>query len=386
MSNVMADYKYCSGCGLCESVCPNNSIEVKLIDGGLLRPIVDNSCINCAKCVRYCPGRNSEKFSYKDFDLYLYGHTNDEKLRNEAASGGVTTELLSYLIKKKYVDYIVTADENYCKGIIEGCIIENRNELVKKAGSNYCPVNMGKTLEKIRKRNGKCAIVCLPCFARGLRYLMDNDKELKCRIKYIICLLCNHVPSYNATEYLIKKNRIRRPDLVKYRGDGWFGSFRAFKLKNKDRYDNYFKQSYVEYFTSNFAKYFWQEVCINCNDHFGKYADLCVGDADFVKYRVSGKDNIGETMCFTNKQEIYEILNKMKNEGIISICDDITQDELEWIYGPLCNENRANKDSLKQNVNQILRYDRRTYVKSKAKTAKYKIIYFLSLLKHKIMK
>lgn len=44
-----ADEK-CTGCGVCEKVCPLNNIKIK--DG---KPLWSNSCTHCTSCISYCP-------------------------------------------------------------------------------------------------------------------------------------------------------------------------------------------------------------------------------------------------------------------------------------------------------------------------------------------
>lgn len=353
MNNVGNDLAVCSGCGLCQGICPVDAIRLKKTEEGVLRPEIASNCVECGKCVSVCPTRTVEQCSYKDYEYVVYGHSLDDDLRKEAASGGVTTELLSYLLSKKYVDYVVTANENHCDGIVEGGIFTKGVQLFQRSGSNYCPVNMGKLIRQIKERDGQCAIVCLPCLARGIAKARKTDKQLDKKIKYVICLLCNHVPSYNATEYLIKRYKIERPDLVKYRGNGWFGYFRAYKT-DKTAYAKYFEIAYAKYFETAFAKYFWQESCVECVDHFGKYADICMGDADFVKYRNPNESNLGETICFSNNDTIIGILNSMSSEGKVKLYDDMSEKELEWIYGPLCDEHRASKENLKSNYLEIV--------------------------------
>lgn len=45
----------CCGCGACESICPVNSIKLRLDQKGFYYPIIDiEKCIGCGKCVKVC--------------------------------------------------------------------------------------------------------------------------------------------------------------------------------------------------------------------------------------------------------------------------------------------------------------------------------------------
>lgn len=358
MSNEIQNelHTKCSGCGICGGICPREAISMKECKG-FLRPFIDVSkCISCKKCVMVCPNNKDQKIfsDYSEFSFIGYGHSNNEILRKEAASGGIVSELLKYLLKSDLVDYVITSDVYKYNRPVGYVIIDKGNvdEIISYSGSNYCPVDIGTVIKDISNRNGKCAIVGLPCFARGIREVTLSDINLRKKIMYVFSLLCNHVPSYAATEYLIKKYRIStKISKIKYRGDGWFGYFRTYSRAGIKSPDNAIPFS--EYYSTYFSKLFWQEVCVNCCDHFGTNADICFGDADFMKYRFGGESNIGDTIWFTNNRQIIEILKQMENEGIISFNTDISKEELEYIYGPICDVNRASKQNTRDDYKRV---------------------------------
>lgn len=355
MNNVLETCnRFCSGCGLCASICPVQAIKMELREGSF-RPAVNHDCISCGKCKRFCPNLLPDKCNYEEFQYYYWGHSLNAEHRLEAASGGITSELLAYLAHKKYVDYIVTADEYHDDQNGGFCILDS-DSIFERAGSNYCPMNLGAALQEISKREGTCAIVCLPCLARGIRELCKYDKKFKAKIKYVVTLLCNHVPTYHATEYLKEKYAVTQADKIKYRGNGWFGFWRLFR-ETDTGFSEYFSMSFSNYFSTGFSKYFWQRACAECQDHFGKYADIAMGDADFVKYRLD-VENPGETMCFVNNPQINCILKDMCDEGLIELFTDFSSEEMERIYGPLCEQHRTGKESLKQNYKSILRKEK----------------------------
>lgn len=376
MSNIQKNIiECCSGCGLCESVCPANAIVVKE-KNFFLRPEVNNRCMNCGKCIAYCPGHiEYQPVSYKDFKHRMYGHSNNDNVRNEAASGALTTELLKYLLDSAIVDYVITADIYQNDRNLGYIIVDhgNSDRLFTVSGSNYCPANIGKAISWIKKNEGEYAIVCLPCLARGINKLRKKDAVLNKRIKYVISLMCNHVPSYEATDYLLKKYKINHSKKIKYRGNGWFGHFRVFSDIESET--DFFSIPFSEYFGSKFSQYFWQKSCMNCRDHFGITADACMGDADFIKCR-NKIENKGETIFFSNNSQLVHIVNEMHIKNIICTYNDIDEQELEKIYSPLCDKNRAKKDCIKSGVDRILKDERRELMINKLKYILFRVKQF----------
>lgn len=94
----------CTGCGVCEDVCPTKSIEITRVNG-LLRPILNKeTCLGdkCGRCLKVCPGiginlsaMSKEQFDSCKEDKYigryysLYtGYSLDDNIRYHSASGG----------------------------------------------------------------------------------------------------------------------------------------------------------------------------------------------------------------------------------------------------------------------------------------------------------
>jgi coenzyme F420 hydrogenase subunit beta len=329
----------CCGCGICVAVCPVQCLELtEGNDGYIPERIKDKACINCNKCSQACPGLvQEEHYKHDAREVLCYGHSLNETLRWQAASGGITTELLGYLLDKGHVDYIVTS-QRYAGKKPMPVFVYNKEELNLLTGSNYCPVPIGLALSEIKNNNGSCAIVCLPCEARGIRTIVETFPEFKGKIKYIISLLCNHVPSFKATEFL--NNKYGRPNCavseIQYRGQGWFGAA-TISYEDNDK----LKVDFNEYFSSDFFSLFHRPRCLMCLDHFGLAADISVGDADFVKFK--DKDNVGETSCFVRNVELLNIIKKMEADGICLFNFNKTENEFLSCYEAInnCNNERT---------------------------------------------
>jgi len=298
-----------------------------------------------------------------------------------AASGGVVSEILSHLLRTKEVDYVLTADEYRNDENCQYCVIsaeDGKKEIADKAGSNYCPVNMGKAIRHISENEGKCAIVCLPCLARGIAKYSEINKAVAEKIQLVVVLLCNHTPPYTATNYVMGKKHIpmKRISRVKFRGEGWNYTLRGYSAdSNKPLFKDH------KYWDRYFSKYFWQKGCVDCDDHFGKYGDICAGDADFVKFRDKHTENAGETVCFVNSERGRQILERM-NGREIEISYDVTAEELETVYGANCEYNFVTYDNMRGDALTILKGDMRYILKKEAS----KIIKTISPGLHRYLK
>lgn len=350
MNNISCVGDSCCGCGICEGICPVNAVTMVNKEGAL-RPVVNKDCVNCGKCVSSCTAcLDKETVNYDAFQYQVWGHTNNVEARNESASGGIVSELFRYLLSNKIVDYVVTSDiYSLDSNMVSYRIIENAEDVAKYSGSNYCPVNMGAAVREIKKRGGRCAVVGVPCFIRGLVALKAADAVLNTSIKYVFALMCGHTPTYCGTTYLMKKFKVKKADTVKYRGDGWFGNIRFFVKDNETK-----RVSFTNYFTRDFYSHFWQKSCYECVDHFGIGADASFGDADFIKYRNPELINEGESIIFSNSTEFSNLLMEMKEKGIIDIFSDQTDAELKRVYGPISGKTEFGEECINSNAIAIL--------------------------------
>ena len=112
----------CTGCGLCEDVCPTHSIEIYRINGEWRPHLNKVTCLGdkCGRCLKICPGVGcdltklpADLFQVKtiQYDKYigfynsLYtGYSLDNEIRTHSASGGIVSQFLIYLLAKKVID------------------------------------------------------------------------------------------------------------------------------------------------------------------------------------------------------------------------------------------------------------------------------------------
>ena len=319
----------CTGCSTCVSLCSNSAIKMNLNSGRhLYEPIVDSSlCNNCGMCLKVCPGNgvdfnllNDILFQTKPknhlignyINIYT-GHSSDYNTRFNSSSGGMVTQLLSFMLKEKIVDGVVVIKND--KNMLEPypILTNDINEVFQSKGSKYCPVPVNSILKEIMNRDGKFVVVGLPCHIQGIRKATQINKSLSNKI---ICfgLICNHSPNSDATRLLLEKFEINIDDVKKinWRGNGWPGGV---IINMKDGKEN-FIPSYTAWKILNRPE-FWSLRCTICTDTLCELADISFGDAWLPKY--VSTDKIGTNIIVARTKLGDDMLNSASDNKEIEL-------------------------------------------------------------------
>lgn len=313
--NFVVKSNLCCSCGLCSNYCKQKAITYKINKLGFYIPSINKSlCTGCKVCLHNCPGINDLKNYNNSNEETCFGYSKNKELRLNAASGGITTELLCYLISKQHVDYVTCVTTRTYKNNPEQIITNDLNIIKKAKTSKYCPVQWNNIIPQIEKLNGSIAIIALPCQINSLKKYFSKRKSGQ-NIKYWISLLCNHTPSLYAANYIAqgyggKGIKLRQ---VVNRGGG-FPGYMTYTIE-KDNQKIQFQTPYRKSWHAGYGLYFKNLRCILCNDPFAKNADIVMGDSYFPQ----DTDTLGTTFCIIRNPEIKQILHEMKEENIISL-------------------------------------------------------------------
>jgi coenzyme F420 hydrogenase subunit beta len=302
----------CCSCGLCGGICPSQAIEFRIGKDGFLKPEINKiKCTDCGLCIEYCPGTILKKINNTRYNLF-YGYSNDKYLRKFSSSGGIATELLCYLLEKNFVDKVVVVNNQKGHKNPTPILTDDIETVRTSCTSKYCPIPTAEIMNQIKNLNEKIAIVTLPCQAMGISNFLRKNLKIAKNVKFFISLLCNHVPSYNATDFLLKQSKIKKSNVksIIYRGDGWPGFIRIETNSGTK------KLPYRETCSLGFGIFFKNLRCQICNDPFGEYAGISFGDAYFLN---NGISNQGYTFCIIRDNDIKKILFGMRDEKIIHL-------------------------------------------------------------------
>ena len=285
----------CHGCGTCEAACPQDAVLMAYSEAqGIYLPHVDSiRCDGCGACVQACSGPELDLTArpYAEPDSRQHplvgphigihqAYTNNAERRKRAASGGIVTEIVDYLLTSGLIDGVVLTRMRSDSPLqAEGYIATSVEDLAASQKSKYCPVPLNRILKGLVRgeQRGRFAFVGLPHHVHGLRLLERLHPALGDSIPYVISLFTAHVPSQRATEFLLHENGIDADDVraLEYRGDGNPGRM---KITTRDGADHFVPHLHWTYYGHAFPRFFYPVREWLYFDKLSEWADFSCGD------------------------------------------------------------------------------------------------------------
>lgn len=242
-----------------------------------------------------------------NFDECFCGHSNDENIRKNAASGGMVAQLLIYMLNNNYIDG--AAVSKLCvkndKFVPESFIAKTVEEVLSSQSSIYIDFPLTDTFKKLERFKGRLAIVGLPCQLNVFDELNINDT-----VK--IGLFCGHNSKKDLLECVLRnKISLEQIENFCFRKGFWRG-YSQIRLKSKE----IINFPYFDFGMFQNLFFHMPEKCLYCRDHTAESSDISFGDLWLKEFK---KKKIKHSCIISRKKEITNILYEMKEGQIVTI-------------------------------------------------------------------
>ena len=309
---LVVDNQLCFSCGVCSVICPEDCINFCITNSGRLIPKIDyEKCINCGLCFYACPGIdekyeiNKDKIDFfgKVVNSYL-GRTNNKKIFQNSQSGGMVTEVLSYLFDKKLIRRALVVRMDYSLNPKPVYYFANKKEdLYASQKSKYLQVNILEALKNIEKLDEDIAVVGTGCQIEGLEKLKKVKPKIYNRVKYKLGLICDGILSYLSNDFF----KLKGPYRIIYKDKNNPNYINANVTLEAENTKVTVDRS-IRFFLKNYLK---PSRCFICFNKMNIYADFVFGDPwGIEKYDTEH----GESVVITRSKKADEIIQNIVKE------------------------------------------------------------------------
>lgn len=271
----------CCGCGVCENICPSNSITMVNDKKGFYYPLINTEiCIECGLCKEHCPIINEQKTDKVNFPRTFAFVNEDISVKKNSSSGGAFWCIAEYVIKQGGSVYGAAFTEDFRN--VEHIEVTTLEELTLLQGSKYIQSQIGKILKKIEvqlKAGNYVLFSGTPCEVAALRsYLRQDYEKLIC-----IDFICHGIPSSLIWQKYLHTKEINMGAKcvnVKFRSKtfGWKKYSLLMQFQNGKTYEKIAsKDPYMQVFLSDVCL---RESCYQCQ-YRGVYRQSDITLADF---------------------------------------------------------------------------------------------------------
>lgn len=302
----------CTKCGFCQNIYPENfqlkknTVQLKDLDE-----------LKYKNLKSFCPGFGFD-YSQKEKDFKFdnligpyyssyISHSLNSEIRGNAASGGVLTEILIYLLETKKIDFIIMPIKNDESQIFPKYSITNDISLVKSnSQSIYTKIPATEIFDKLIE-NKKYCFVGLPDQNMALRKIMDTNKNIKNKIELLVGPMVGINMDRDSLNGIKKIYNIDKDNYIKsiqWRAGEWPGYLH---IKFSDNYEIKIKKFYYNFL----LPFYCSHETLLSSDFSNEAADISVGDAWSPKYEAKGG---GWSVVWSKNKTGDQLLNDLSNK------------------------------------------------------------------------
>ena len=248
------------------------------------------------------------------------GHTNDVEIRHKAASGGILSAILIYLLEKGMIDGAVvlkmSASEPW---LTQPFIATSREQILEAAQSKYILSSVNEILPQIAEFKGSLAYVGLPGQVQSIRKLQAINHPSVPKIKYLFGPFYGKTMHFSSIKSFLRshgEHDYKQISKLYFRYGEWPGKMRI-EMKNGRVIE-------LPKFHANYLIPFHiVKNSLYCTDLTNEFTDISGGDAWAPVYEERGK---GFSMLIARSAIGKQIIDDMVKKGRLSTWD-LTEDE-----------------------------------------------------------
>jgi coenzyme F420 hydrogenase subunit beta len=289
----VVERQLCTGCGACAWAEPERYVMHDVPEYGLRPKHLADPAVTTGLALRVCPGHAlSHNYDAKNLPILTdlescwgpvlevhEGHATDEGIRRTASSGGLASALAMFALEHLGVQGVLQIRQSSENPLANTTGYSHcRSDVIASSGSRYSPASPCAALALIEEASGQSVFVGKPCDVAAVNKAAIEKPTLAKKIAFTVGFFCAGVPATRGLKDLIKQVGVHDPsrvDSVKFRGDGWPGSW-VVKWRSPQGEACTAERTYAE--SWGYLQSYRQWRCHICPDHSGEFADIAVGD------------------------------------------------------------------------------------------------------------
>lgn len=345
---IICEKDKCTGCSVCEDVCPKKAIIFQKDKHGFFYPKIDEDlCISCGMCEHICPVNNCNMEGESPIKIYS-AWTTDSEIRKKSTSGGVFSVIANKILSEGGVVAGVKWNKEFCA---EHTTIMNEEELYLLNGSKYVESHSNSIYLKIKQflKEGYTVLFSgTPCQNHALRlYLGGGYDNL-----ILIDLVCHGVPSEDVFKrYLLERSKGNLNEVkdikLRHKNPYWDWSYVTISFFNLPQYSVLTNED--SYFALFNIGYTLRKSCSNCQyTNMKRYGDITL--ADFWGYKAHNfktSDYLkGVSLVMINSEKGMKLFSKIQ--------DNLIFEEVSKIQA--LNSNKALKEPFSLPKNDLMAF------------------------------
>ncbi len=248
--------------------------------------------------------------SYQSISI---GHATDETVRSQAASGGIISAILIYLLRNNLIQgAVVTGMSKTKPWLTEAFIATTEAEILEAAQSKYIITSVNEILPEMEAFEGKLAYVGLPGQVQSIRLLQKMGHASVKNIAYIFGPFYGNTLHFSSIKSFIRsygEKDYRQISRLYFRYGEWPGNMRVEMQGGKAYQLKKFHANYL-------IPFHIVKNSLICTDLTNEFTDVSGGDAWAPVYEERGK---GFSMVFARSDKGEALIRRMETEGWLSL-------------------------------------------------------------------